>query len=263
MFKANVNEVDRTEVQRVLNPPNSPMQKRDGSLDLDQALRMVDLIRDLDVSLGGLQQLVRSGILADIFSADIDRVDHGAVRRALKVSCPIHVDYSKTLEQMIEEMVAVVESDLDRYAMMLVNSSSEPYSAIDSTNFPSIVPGPADVDVEVVGFDDEKGDEPSQIEKEVVLEEIDKLGFRPANLPELIAFGARYRKHYQFPINALGTEGLWNPGGREPWKLLGGCLWNMGRSSSNSKMMETLATICCTSSFASRFDRFLVVKKAA
>lgn len=45
-------------------------------------------------------------------------------------------------------------------------------------------------------------------ESDEVLRELDKMGLRPATLPELLAFGAAYpNKRREFPIAALGSVG--------------------------------------------------------
>lgn len=44
------------------------------------------------------------------------------------------------------------------------------------------------------------------IESDTALAELDKMGLRPATLPELLAFGAKYPdKQREFPIVALGS----------------------------------------------------------
>jgi len=84
---------------------------------------------------------------------------------------------------------------------------------VSSKNFPSDQKGIVKVVIELVHFDqDTNVDVPA---------ELDKRGLRPATLPELLAFGARYpNKQREFPIVALGST--WrNNGLRHVGLLLG------------------------------------------
>ena len=70
---------------------------------------------------------------------------------------------------------------------------------IIAENFPISGSGQAELNAELVHFNRimESGD---------VLKELDKLGLRPANIAELLAFGAKYPdKQREFPIIALGS----------------------------------------------------------
>ncbi len=96
---------------------------------------------------------------------------------------PVSVDYSTTLEQMIAE---------GKYDW----SNSD----INSKNFPTASQvGQVTVNVELVHFN-------RNIGSEEALQELDKVGYRPANLSELLAFGAKYPdRQREFPIVALGS----------------------------------------------------------
>src|ERR1039458_7111616 len=92
------------------------------------------------------------------------------------------VDYSKTLEQMIAD---------GKYDWK--------NSEIKAKNFPLNGQGTTAVNIELVHFN-------RNIESDTALAELDKMGLRPATLPELLAFGAKYPdKQREFPIVALGS----------------------------------------------------------
>jgi len=97
-------------------------------------------------------------------------------------SFKVTVDYDRRLERMIED---------GKYDW---NNSD-----INAKNFPIEGKGTAEVDIELVHFN-------RVMESDDVLKELDKMGFRPATLPELLAFGAKYLdKQREFPIVALGS----------------------------------------------------------
>jgi hypothetical protein len=94
---------------------------------------------------------------------------------------PMTVDYRQSLQAMIQA---------GRYDW--VNSD------ITEKHFP-ITPGPKDVSIELVHFD-------RVMSSDDVLSELDRRGLRPATLPELLAFGAKYpEKQREFPIVALAS----------------------------------------------------------
>ena len=97
-------------------------------------------------------------------------------------SFKVTVDYSKTLEQMIAD---------GKYDWK--------NSDIKAKNFPLNGQGTTAVNIELVHFN-------RNIESDTALAELDKMGLRPATLPELLAFGAKYPdKQREFPIVALGS----------------------------------------------------------
>jgi len=98
---------------------------------------------------------------------------------------PITVDYGQNLAQMIE---------VGKYDW--VNSD------ITAKNFPTKGKGKDNLETEIVHFG-------RSMSSEQVLADLDKMGLRPATLPELLAFGAKHPElQRQFPIVALGSVSL-------------------------------------------------------
>ena len=92
------------------------------------------------------------------------------------------VDYCRSLE----DMIAAGKYDS-------VNSD------INTEHFPIAKHGREDIAIELVHID-------RNISSDDALREMDKMGFRPATLPELLAFGEKYPDvQCQFPIVALGS----------------------------------------------------------
>jgi hypothetical protein len=96
-------------------------------------------------------------------------------------SYPVSIDYRASLAAMIKA---------GRYDR--VNSD------ITEKHFP-VTPGDTDVVIELVHLN-------RDIFARDAFAELDRSGFRPATLPELLAFGAKYpEKQREFPIVALGS----------------------------------------------------------
>jgi len=102
---------------------------------------------------------------------------------------PVTVDYTKSLSDMIEA------GNYNR-----VNEN------ITADNFPMEDKGEHEVKLEYYRFD-------ATVTGEEALKLMDEAGFRPATLPELLAFGAAHpEEQRKFPIVALGSS--WrSPGG--------------------------------------------------
>jgi hypothetical protein len=97
------------------------------------------------------------------------------------------VNYGQNLDQMIE----AGHYDYVNYDITV-------------TNFPFKKKGMAEVSIKLVHFN-------RSIGSEEAIGELKKMGLRPATLPELLAFGAKYpRVQCQFPIAALGS--VWQGG---------------------------------------------------
>jgi hypothetical protein len=100
---------------------------------------------------------------------------------ATRTTFPVVIDYKKSLDAMIKA---------GHYDWM--------NSDITEKHF-SVKPGQAEVSIELVHFD-------RVITTDDVLAELDRRGLRPATLPELLAFGAKYpEKQREFPIVALAS----------------------------------------------------------
>lgn len=73
------------------------------------------------------------------------------------------------------------------------------HSAITSQNFPPTRSGQAELEINLFRYK-------RRMTSEEVLSELDKEGFRPAELPEFLAFGAKYPElQRQFSIVGLGS----------------------------------------------------------
>jgi len=112
---------------------------------------------------------------------------------------PVTVNYDLTVEEMIEA---------GKYDWKNPD--------ITSDNFPVTRRGTSEVEIHLVHFD-------RVIETEEVLRELDKMGLRPAELPELLALGAGSPDlQRQFPIIALGSVFRRSHGHRHAPVLWGG-----------------------------------------
>lgn len=95
---------------------------------------------------------------------------------------PIVVDYGKSMEEMVES---------GRYDWSDNNITSE--------HFPTERIGKMEIAVELVHFN-------RYIGIDEALQEFDRMGYRPAELYELLAFGEKYPEiQREFPIVALGS----------------------------------------------------------
>lgn len=95
---------------------------------------------------------------------------------------PIVVDYGKSVEEMV---------GLGRYDW----SNSD----IASKNFPTKCTGKTGITVELIHFN-------QVISSDEAIKKLDKMGFRPAELHELLAFGEKYPEiQREFSIIALGS----------------------------------------------------------
>lgn len=104
---------------------------------------------------------------------------------------PVTVDYSKTLEQMIADGKYDWENP-----------------GINAKNFPMEGKGTSTANIELVHFN-------RNVDSNGVLRELDNMGLRPATLPELLAFGAKYpEKQREFPIVAHGSVWRYSRGRR-------------------------------------------------
>jgi len=81
-------------------------------------------------------------------------------------------------------------------------------SDITSRNFPTKRKGTAEVAVELVHFN-------RSISTDEALSELDRMGYRPAELHELLAFGEKYPEvQREFPVVALGSVWQYRYGDR-------------------------------------------------
>lgn len=109
-------------------------------------------------------------------------------KEVVKSLYPISVDYTRRVEELVW---------LGKYDWFNGN--------IIAKNFPTKRTGKAEMDVELFHFDRNIS---QNISSEDAIKEMDEAGYRPAELHELLAFGAKYQNtQREFPIVALGLYG--------------------------------------------------------
>lgn len=153
---------------------------------LKQAGKVLDLIAQKEISCEQLQKLLESGLFADLLVANIDLMDRNTFRHALGLkpgnTYPLIIDYSRSVEDGIKA------GNYD-----WVNND------IISKNFPSQEKGPSEVNIELIHFNKE-------MTTGQVLAELEKTGYRPATLKELLALGEKHPDpQREFPIIAPGS----------------------------------------------------------
>jgi hypothetical protein len=149
-------------------------QYKAGDFSLDQAHQFFEVF----VCQGGTPELLRKGVEDTNLMSEFVKMLKAKHREPFYVT----IDYGRTLEEMI--------------------ASGKYYwrdSDINVKNFPIEHVGKVDVNIELVNFD-------CIMESDDVLRELDKMGFRSATLPELLAFSTAHSETQRgFPIVALGT----------------------------------------------------------
>ena len=109
------------------------------------------------------------------------------------ITYPVTVPYSSVIEDL------VLDGPYDWW-----------HKTITSENFPTTRTGLTDLTIELVHFG-------RFISTDEALRELDQMGYRPAELHELLAFGEKYPDvHREFPIIALGSVCRSVPGDRRP-----------------------------------------------
>jgi hypothetical protein len=153
------------------------------SATLDQARKLLDVFADVPTN--QMQEILESGALADVRDANFsvfNREDHRKHLGLTPLELKIIVDYGMTLEQMI----AAGGYDW-------VNDN------ITAKRFPLSGKGRHEMVAELIPFN--RG-----ISSEEAVVELDKMGFRPGTVEELLAFGAAFPEtQRKFPILALGS----------------------------------------------------------
>jgi hypothetical protein len=156
---------------------------------LAQGNQMLNLILQKQTSSEQLQELLKSGLFSDLLEANFENyIDRDAFRRLVGLkpinTFTINVNYDLPLEEMVKA---------GKYDW--VNRE------ITTDKFPSKRKGTAVIDVDLIFFN-------RDMEWDEVLLALDKMGYRPAELPELLAFGAKYPDiQKNFPIVAFGSVG--------------------------------------------------------
>jgi len=114
---------------------------------------------------------------------------------------------SRGLQDLIEGRFAVnsdiyaISANYDLSVEKAVKAGKYDWSNSDITtkHFPSSRKGAAELEITLVHFDRE-------IDSDEAIRELDKMGLRPVELPELLALGAKYPDvQREFPVIALGS----------------------------------------------------------
>ncbi len=133
----------------------------------------------------GFQSLLTNGSLADLIEADPTQIDREALRKVLNLSpldMKFFVDYGMTLEQMIAAGNYDWKND-----------------DITAKRFPLSGTGKVGFEPKLFHFD-------RDISSENAIKEMEKDGFRPAKIEELLAYGAALpEEQRKYPIVALGS----------------------------------------------------------
>jgi hypothetical protein len=159
---------------------------------LKQSLKFLAILKDAPAK--QLQAILGSGLLADLRDGNIAEVDRDVFRKVLGLNPlrPVYVvamDYETSIEDLIR---------LGKYDW----SNSD----ITTSHFPTKRTGKTDVTIEPIHFN-------RSISSSDAIKELDRMGFRPAEGCEFLAFGSKYPDvQREFPIVALGSV----------WRHLGG-----------------------------------------
>ncbi|MBU2109432.1 hypothetical protein KKB71_00515 [Patescibacteria group bacterium] len=159
---------------------------------LKQARKVLDLIGQKDTPCEQLQKLLGSGLLSDLLDANVDSVDRNTFRqtiglKSLNVYATIHgftitINYDHSVKDSIKAGKYDWEND-----------------DITEKHFPSQETGTMEVAIELFHFG-------KNMETDKVLAELDKKGYRPATLKELLALGEKHPDlQREFTIIALGS----------------------------------------------------------
>jgi len=151
-----------------------------------QAKPIINLLIDQkEVSKEGITALVESGLLADLLDADPANINRDDFRKLLGLTSAemkAHVDRGLSLKEMISAgKYDWVNDDITEKRFPIKGSgSSETYS-------------------ELVHFD-------RNISSKGAVNDLDKQGLRPADIAEILAFGAAFPdEQRKYPIMELGS----------------------------------------------------------
>ena len=140
---------------------------------LAQGNQMLNLILQKQTPSEQLQRLMGSGLFSDLLEANLE---NGIDRNAFRVLIGL---------KPINAFHLTVNYDLNVEAAVKAGNYDWTNKDISSKNFPSKRKGTADVELILVHFN-------RYVESDEAIRELDKQGLRPAELPELLAFGAKY-----------------------------------------------------------------------
>jgi hypothetical protein len=150
-----------------------------------QANHILTLVNQKEVSKEKLTALVESGLLADLLDADPANINRGAYRKLLGLT-PAELTANINRGLSLREMVEAGHYDW-------VNDD------ITAERFPIKGSGSVETSFELVHFN-------RNIESDEAVKEMAKRGLRPADLAELLAFGAAFpEEQRKYPIVELGS----------------------------------------------------------
>ncbi|MEE8131502.1 MAG: hypothetical protein V3T98_00400 [Candidatus Paceibacterota bacterium] len=154
---------------------------------LAQGNQVLNLILQKKIPTEQLQKLLASGLVSDLLDANLENgVDRNVFRRLIGL-------------MPLNTFIVTVNYDLSVEEAVKAGKYDSSNNNIMTKNFSSNRRGKTEAEITLIHFD-------SCMESEDVIREIDKQGFRLAELLELLAFGAKYPDvQRDFPIVALGS----------------------------------------------------------
>ena len=175
---------------------------------LNQAGKVLEVIGQKGIPREQLQKLLGSGLLSDLLDANVDSVDRDTFRQAIGLK-PLGAHTTITRYPMLIDYDRLVEDGIKAGKYDWKNDD------IMSKNFPSQETGTREATVELFRYG-------KDMSTDEVLAELDKQGYRPATLKELLAIGEKHPDlQKEFPIFALGS--VWqDPNGRRYCPFLDG-----------------------------------------
>lgn len=152
---------------------------------LAQSVQVLDLVRAKETSLEKLQTTLESGLLSDLLDADVAEVDRDKFRAFLGLS-PVKFTTTVDCGMTLEQMIAAGNYDW-------VNPDITP------ERFPIKGTTRREEEPELVHFN-------RDISSDDAIAELDKRNMEPADIVDLLAFGAKYPDiQRKFPVVALGS----------------------------------------------------------
>ena len=159
---------------------------------LNQAGKVLEVIGQKGIPREQLQKLLGSGLLSDLLDANVDSVDRDTFRQAIGLK-PLGAHTTITRYPMLIDYDRLVEDGIKAGKYDWKNDD------IMSKNFPSQETGTREATVELFRYG-------KDMSTDEVLAELDKQGYRPATLKELLAIGEKHPDlQKEFPIFALGS----------------------------------------------------------
>ncbi len=168
---------------------------------LGHGVKILQLIAQKGTPGDQVQNLVESGLFSDLLDANLASVDRDEVRQALGLK-PLGIRATITSYSM--------SVDYDRPVKDGIKAGKYDWKNDDITaeHFPSQETGTKDATVELFHYG-------KDISTDEVIADMDKHGYRPATLKEILALGEKHPDlQREFPIIGLGSVWRSPPGGR-------------------------------------------------